>query len=202
MLDPLIIKAVNKPLNSIASVLKNRGVNKDLVTITGFVLGISSVFLLYFHFYKTALFLIMLNRLFDGLDGAIARITTPTDAGGFLDITLDFIFYSGVVLGFGLSDPENNAAAASFLLFSFVGTGSSFLAFSIMAEKNRIKSRQYPDKSLYFSGGLVEGTETIIFFIFFCLFPHLFSILAIVFSILCWLTTCIRIYTGYRLLRA
>tara|TARA_R100001039_G_scaffold38938_2_gene42625 strand:- start:11057 stop:11308 length:252 start_codon:yes stop_codon:yes gene_type:complete len=57
---------------------------------------------------------------------------TPSDAGGFLDITLDFIFYQAVVFAFGLADPAN-LSWALLLMLSFVGTGISFLAFAVMA---------------------------------------------------------------------
>ena len=201
MLDPIAIKIINKPLGFIAEILKKKGITKDMVTLSGFGAGIVAILFLYFNLYMVALFLIALNRIFDGVDGALARITSPTDSGGFLDITLDFIFYSGIVFGFALADPVNNAIPACFLLLSFMGTGSSFLAFSVMAEKNGIKSLKYPNKSLYYLGGLMEGTETIIFFILFCLFPDYFPWLAILFSILCWVTTCTRIYTGYKTLK-
>jgi len=201
MLDPLVIKLINKPLSILANILKKKGVAKDRVTLTGFFIGILAIPFICFHLHGLALICILLNRIMDGLDGALARITQPTDAGGFLDITLDFIFYSAIVFGFALSDPARNAVAACFLVLSFMGTGSSFLAFSIMAEKNNIKSLIYPHKSLYYLGGLTEGTETILFFVLFCLFPNYFSGLAILFALLCWITTCTRIISGYQTLK-
>jgi len=201
MLDSVVLKLINKPLTFIAERLKKRGITKDRVTIAGFAAGIAAIPFICFHAYGVALFLIIINRISDGVDGALARLTRPTDSGGFLDITLDFIFYSGIVFAFALADPENNALSSCFLIFSFMGTGSSFLAFSVMAEKNGIKSLEYPNKSLYYLGGLTEGTETILFFILFCLLPDYFSGLAILFSILCWITTCTRIVTGYKTLK-
>ncbi|WP_435891264.1 CDP-alcohol phosphatidyltransferase family protein, partial [Klebsiella pneumoniae] len=41
--------------------------------------------------------------LLDGLDGALARRRGLTDAGGFLDIALDFLFYALVPFGFILA---------------------------------------------------------------------------------------------------
>jgi len=198
MLDSIAIKVLNRPLHIVAGIFKKIGIRKDMVTLSGFFLGLVAIIFLSFNLYNVALVFILLNRIFDGIDGALAKITKPTDSGGFLDITLDFIFYSGVVFGFALADPGKNAIPACFLLVSFMGTGASFLAFSIMAEKNHIKSMKYPNKSLYYLQGLVEGTETIIFFILFCLFPDFFYWLAILFAILCWITTCLRIFFGYR----
>lgn len=100
-----------------------------------------------------------------------------------------------------LADPNNNAIAGAFLIYSFIGTGSSFLAFAIMAGKRNIESPVYKQKSLYYIGGLTEGTETIACFILFCLFPSYFSIIAWIFGALCWVTTATRIWAGYQTLK-
>jgi phosphatidylglycerophosphate synthase len=144
--------------------------------------------------------LILLNRLADGLDGAVARRTRLTDFGGYLDILCDFIFYAAVAFGFALGRPEN-AIAAAFLMLSFVGTGTSFLAYAIMAAKRQVTTDLRGAKSLYYIGGLTEGTETIAVFVAFCLFPGAFAPLAYVFGALCWLTTASRIATAWRTLR-
>ncbi len=141
--------------------------------------------------------MIFLNRLADGLDGALARRSKKTDRGGFLDITLDFIFYSSIPFAFALADPLTNALAAAFLIFSFIGTGCSFLAYAIMAEKRGITTDIRGQKSLYYLGGLTEGTETILLFVIFCLFPTWFPVLAVIFGALCWITTATRIHAGW-----
>ena len=56
-----------------------------------------------------AIWPLLLNRLCDGLDGAVARLGTPTDLGAFLDITLDFLFYAGIPLAFAVCNPPQNA---------------------------------------------------------------------------------------------
>jgi phosphatidylglycerophosphate synthase len=142
----------------------------------------------------------LLNRAADGLDGKVARLSAPTDAGGYLDITLDFIFYSAVVFGFALADPVNNSLAAAALIFSFIGTGSSFLAFGIMAERRQITNFRYPNKGLYYLDGLAEGTETLLFLILFCLFPQYFAVLAWIFTAICFISTFIRVISGYKTL--
>ncbi len=197
MLDPWAVKIVNSPLKVCAQILKTKNVKPDQVTISGFGMGLLAFFALWMNWYITALFFILLNRIMDGLDGALARLTARTDAGGFLDICLDFIFYSAVVAGFALSDPQNNAFAAVFLLLGFVGTGTSFLAFAVMAQKHDLKSMAYPHKAMYYIGGLTEGTETILFFIIICIFPDLFPLFAFLFSFLCLITTITRVLSGY-----
>ncbi|SDO47949.1 CDP-alcohol phosphatidyltransferase family protein [Desulforhopalus singaporensis] len=200
MFDRYVWQLCNHPLNRAASQLKKYGVSADLVTVTGFVIGIGVVPALYFHLYPVALSCIAGNRICDGVDGALARITSMSDSGGFLDIVLDFIFYSAVVLGFALSAPDTNAPAAVFLLFSFIGTSSSFLAFAVMAQKRGLTCMRFPAKSLYYLSGICESTETIVVFVLACFRPSWFPVLAVCFAVLCLLTTIIRVVTGYMIL--
>ena len=149
-----------------------------------------------------ALALLIASRIADGLDGAIARATRPTDRGAFLDIALDFLVYAAVPLGFAAWSPHANAFAAAFLLASFVANGSAFLAFSIMAEKRGITTTRQGQKSIYYLAGIAEGFETIAFMITFCLFPTAFPILAIIFATLCWISAISRLVLGWKLLAA
>lgn len=128
----------------------------------------------------------------------MARQTTPTDAGGFLDITLDFLFYASIPLAFALADPERNALAAAVLLAAFIGTGSSFLAFATIAAKRGLTSTAYPDKSFFFLGGLTEATETLACFVAMCLWPQHFALIACGFAVLCGLTIVTRLVWGWR----
>ena len=82
-----------------------------------------------------------------------------------------------------------------------MGTGSSFLAFAIMAAKRRLSTDLRGRKSLYYLGGLAEGTETILFMVLACLLPGWFAVLACAFAAMCWLTTLGRCMAGYQLLR-
>lgn len=202
MLDTRLIPLTRPPLNWLAQKLDRRGITADQATLGGFAIGMLSVPLLAFEWYAAALLAIVLNRLSDGLDGALARIQGLSDAGGFLDIVLDFIFYSAVGFGFLLANPEQNAFWAALLMLSFVGTGTTFLAFAIMANKYHLDSPDYPQKSLYYMGGLTEGTETIVALILFCLFPAYFPWLAGIFAAMCWITTVARIRAGYTTLKA
>ena len=126
---------------------------------------------------------------------------TPSDAGGYLDITLDFIFYSAVIFGFALADPTANALIACLLILTFMGTGSSFLAYAIMAEKKNLADPNFSHKSFYYMNGLAEGTETIVIFVLFCLFPGYFPELALLFAVICILTTITRVWGGYQTIK-
>jgi phosphatidylglycerophosphate synthase len=197
VLDKYATKILKQPLFHSASFLRSKGVTADQVTVISFVIGLGVLPALFFQCYGCALFCIVVNRIGDGIDGALARMTRVSDGGGFLDIVLDFIFYASVVLGFALADPQQNSLAAVLLLFSFVGTGSSFLAFAIMAERRGIESITYAHKGIYYLEGLTEATETITCFVLFCLFPWCFPVIATVFAVLCLVTTAARVVGGY-----
>ncbi|CAH0533041.1 Inner membrane protein YnjF [Vibrio stylophorae] len=201
MLDPWFIQRLKRPLQNLSAWCDQPWLSANRITVTGFIVGLCALPLLTFELYTWALLAIVINRLFDGLDGALARRRGTTDAGGFLDIALDFLFYALVPFGFALANPTSNALAAAFILFAFIGTGTSFLAFAIMAAKRNIQSPVYPHKSLYYLGGLTEGSETIAFFVLCCLMPQYFARLAYLFGALCWLTTATRIILGYRTLK-
>lgn len=193
------------PFNTmVAKNLKNLGVTPDMVTFAGFGIGMLSVPLIALGMYKAALALICFSRIADGVDGCLARMGKPTDSGGFIDIVCDFIFYGAIPFAFALADPSKNGLAATFLIFTFVGTGSSFLTYAIFAAKygvtENFKPQMRDDKkqsSFYFLGGLTEGTETLLFFFLICLFPGIFHIAAWIFGVLCLITTVTRIYDGY-----
>ena len=201
MIDPKLLPITRAVLDVPARLLVRLGVTADQVTVAGFVVGLLAVPLLALEHYTAALIAILLNRLADGLDGAVARRTQLTDAGGYIDIVLDFIFYSAVVFGFLLASPEQNAVAAGVLLVTFMGTGSTFLAFASVAGKRGIENPSYSNKSLHYMGGLTEGFETILAFVAFCLWPQHFAVLAYIFAVACWITAITRIVAGYRTLK-
>lgn len=196
MLDRYTLKLVKPPLQGTAKILACKNIQADQITVVGFLVGMLSVPAIAFHFYWLGFVLIVINRIMDGLDGEVARLTTPTDRGAYLDIVLDFIFYSAVVFAFALANPAINALAAAALIFSFMGTGSSFLAFAIIAERRNIASMDYPNKGFYYLNGLAEGTETIAALLLMCVFPNWFSPIAWVFFAACVATTTTRVMAG------
>jgi len=201
MLDKAVQAALRPVMVRAARGLCRLGISADALTWSGFVLGLGAAVAIASTHYLSGLVLLLASRLMDGLDGAVARATQPTDRGGFLDITLDFVFYASIPLAFAVAAPAANALAAAVLLASFIGTGSSFLAFAIVAEKRRLRSLAFPDKSFYFLGGLTEATETIAAFVAMCLWPQWFAPIAYGFAALCALTTALRIAWGYAAFR-
>jgi phosphatidylglycerophosphate synthase len=201
MLDARLRRLIDPPLDRLCGPLARYGLSANLATLVGFAVGLAAMAAIAREAYGLGLSLLLLNRLLDGLDGALARRHGITDLGGFLDIVGDFIVYAGVPLAFALADPGANALAAAFLIFSFIGTGTSFLAFAIMAAKRGITTELRGRKSLYYLGGLTEGTETILAFVLACLWPAWFPLIAWVFGGLCWLTTATRVAVAWQTLR-
>lgn len=185
-------------LRAAAALLVRRGFTADSVTWAGFGLGMVAAGCIALQRPLAGLVLLLASRLCDGLDGAVARLTQPTDRGAFLDITLDFLFYASIPLAFALADPPANALAAAVLLAAFIGTGSSFLAFAVLAERRGLTSLAYPAKGLYYLGGLTEAGETLACFVAMCLWPAAFALLALGFAALCGLTLLARLHAGWR----
>jgi phosphatidylglycerophosphate synthase len=201
MLDARLRRLIDPPLDRLCGPLGRYGISANLVTIAGFAVGLGAMAAIAGKAYGLGLGLLLLNRLLDGLDGALARRAGITDLGGFLDIVGDFIVYAGVPMAFALADPGANALAAAFLIFSFIGTATSFLAFAVMAAKRGITTELRGRKSLYYLGGLTEGSETILAFVLACLWPAWFPLIAWVFGGLCWLTTATRVAVAWQTLR-
>jgi phosphatidylglycerophosphate synthase len=201
MLDTPLRRVIDRPLERLCGPLAAVGLTANALTLIGFAIGLGAIAAIALQAYVLGLGLLLVNRLFDGLDGALARRQGLSDLGGFLDVVLDFIVYSGVPFAFALADPAANGLPAAFLIFSFVGTGTSFLAFAVMAAKRGLSSELRGKKSIYYLGGLTEGTETIAAFVLACLLPGWFPAIAYVFGTLCWLTTTTRIAVAWQTLR-
>jgi phosphatidylglycerophosphate synthase len=200
MFDGALRPWIDPPLNVAGRWLAARGIAADQVTIVGFAMGLGGAVGIALGQFALGLVLILANRLADGLDGAIARATKPTERGGFLDITLDFIFYAAVPLAFAVHDPERNALAAAFLIASFLMNGGAFLAYAIVAARRGIMTSAQGSKSLYYLAGLAEGSETIGVFCATCLWPDAFAWIACAFAAACMLSAGGRLLFGWRTL--
>ena len=198
MLDRVLNDRLQRPLQALARWLAGQGVRADHLTWAGFAVGLLAVPLIASGHPRWALLAMALNRLADGLDGTLARLTAPTDRGAFLDITLDFLFYASIPLAFALASPAANGLAAAVLLFAFMGTASSCLAFAVLAARRGLTSTAYPRKGFYYLGGLTEATETLAVFTLMCLVPAWFVPLALGFAALCALTTATRVVAGWQ----
>ena len=198
MLDRRATAFIQPAVDAMARGLVKSGIGASQITLAGLLTGLFAAVLIANNAYLAGAAIILLSRTCDALDGAVARLTQPTDSGGFLDIVFDFLFYASIPLAFAISHPLQNALPAAVLLAAFVGTGSSFLACAVIATKRGMSNVDYPNKSFYFLGGLTEATETLAFFVAICVWPHLFPELAYTFAALCAITIATRIWWGWR----
>jgi phosphatidylglycerophosphate synthase len=202
MLDGLMRGVIDAPLNRGGRWLAARGASANAVTLFGLALGITAAALLALGWSGLLVAVIILvSRLADGLDGAVARARGKSDFGGYLDIVADFAFYGAIPLAFVLRDPAANGVAGAFLLFSFYVNGATFLGYAVIAAKQGMETASRGEKSLYFTAGLLEGTETILFLLVIAVWPALFVPGAWVFGTLCLVTAVVRVILAARTFR-
>jgi phosphatidylglycerophosphate synthase len=199
MLDRFTLPLLSAPHRAVARACTRARLSANAVTVIGCLIGLAAAPAILFQQFELALTLILVNRFLDGVDGAMARMTAPTDRGAYLDIVCDFLFYAAMPLAFAFANPAQNALAAATLLASFIGTGSTFLAFAaINAKRGGAASPAYPNKAIHYVGGLTEGTETIVAFCLMCLWPGYFATIAYLFAAMCAVTIATRLYLGFQ----
>ncbi|MDB9776902.1 CDP-alcohol phosphatidyltransferase family protein [Alphaproteobacteria bacterium] len=196
-----IIQPYTQPFLKIISKILIKFITPNQVSLVGFISGLVMCAFIILDFYLYALVALILNRFLDGLDGTMARLTTPTPFGGYIDIVFDFIIYGGFVLSFGLTN-NTFITSACLLLFLYIGTSSTFLAYAALLKnynpKFENKNSKKINKGFYYTSGLVEGFETIVFMILCLLAPEFFNIFAILFSMFCLVTIVSRVFISYK----
>ena len=197
MLDGIARRIVQPGLDRLATAVARR-MTADQVTLAGAGFGLLAGAMIAYGWPGLAVFALLASRIADGLDGAVARLRGKTDFGGVLDIACDFVFYAAIPLGFVLADPAGNGAAGAALLAAFYVNAATFLGYAILAEKRGMETQARGEKSVYFTVGLMEGTETIGFFVLMCLWPAGFVLLAWVFAGLCLVTAVARLRLAAR----
>ncbi len=199
MIDNPAKQILDPYLDLIGAALARKGISANQVTFAGFAIGVLAAIAIANAYMLTGLLLIVISRLCDGLDGAVARASQKTDLGGYLDIVLDFGFYGMIPLAFAFADPQANALMAAVLLLSFYFNGGSFLAFAVIAEKRGVSSEARAKKSFLFTTGLAEASETLAVFLTMCLFPAFFPWIAGIFSVVVFYTAISRIVQAMRM---
>ena len=199
MLDPFMRRLIDPPLKGVA-VIWPRRVSANQITISGFVLGIGCFLAIATNNLTAALILLGLNRLADGLDGAVARAQSPSELGAYLDIVADFALWGLLPIGFIILDSDNSVAAAV-LLSSFSMSMTVFLAFAIIAEKRGLETDAQGRKSFFYVAGLAEGTETIAFFAIVIIWPGAFIPAAFIYAGIVYMSVIGRVASSYSILK-
>lgn len=198
MLDGIARRLVDPALDALAARVARMGVGADMITAIAFLGGLACAIAVGAGADGLALVFLAISRLCDGLDGAIARHTRPTDRGGYADIVGDFVFYGAVPFAFACRSPEVNALPAAFLLLTFYVNGASFLAYAAIAAKRGLGTSPRGPKAIHYTAGLAEGTETIFAFTAMILWPAAFPAIAWAFGALCIVTAASRVMLAWR----
>lgn len=201
MLDGAAKTFLDPVLDRMGRALAQRSVTANAVTLFGLIIGLLAASAIAFGSLGIGLMLILASRLCDGLDGAVARVNGKSDLGGYFDIVADFAFYGAIPFAFVLFDPQANGIAGAVLILSFYVNGASFLAYAIMAEKQKLSTEARGQKSLYFTTGLAEATETLVVFCLMCLLPAQFATIAFIFAAICFYTTLSRVVLAAKTFR-
>ena len=197
MLDTPVRRRITPMLDRAAQAPGVRALSPGAVTAIGLVVGIGACVAAALGAWALALVLWLLNRTLDGLDGAIARRRGPTDLGGMLDFVADFVVYGGFVVGVAIAVPDARVACCA-LLAAYLLNNVALLSFASLVEKRRL---EYGDeRSLRFTPALTEGTETILAYVAFCLFPSHADVVAWVFCGLVMVSVAQRIALARRVL--
>jgi len=185
-------------LERVASRLLARGVSAGGLTALGLLAGIGACAAAATSSWDVALALWLLNRLLDGLDGALARRSGATELGGLLDFVADFVVYSGFVVGVAIAQPPARLACVV-LLATYLINNVALLSVSSVIE--RLGLDLGDERSLRLTPGLAEGAETIVVYVLFCVLPGSSPGIAWAFSGLVALTAVQRVVQAAWILR-
>jgi len=207
MFDARVRQILETPLGRAAAVIDRRWLSPDRLTLVGLVVGLGSAVAAAAQLWLAALILWLVSRLADGLDGPLARRrrarqppqADASQAGGFLDITADFIVYGSTVVGVAAGVSTAYGAPwwpFALVLLAYYINGTAFLAFSSIAERT---GRTMDDgRSLSFLGGLAEGTETIVVHSLWLVFPEVAWQIAVGWALVVGVSALERVVAGYR----
>ncbi|MBR1605862.1 MAG: CDP-alcohol phosphatidyltransferase family protein [Alphaproteobacteria bacterium] len=190
-------RSLHKIIQKTAKLIAKSGISANMITLIGFVIGLLAINFLAIEHYGYALVCILINRLCDILDGAVAKLNKPTKFGIFFDATLDYVFYAGIIFGFALANPEQNAVAATFLLFAFVSSACALLAYGIVVGNEKDESHLQLSESPFYLGGIAQGFETFTTLFILCIVPRLFMPLAVILGIFCFVKAGSVIISSY-----
>ncbi len=171
------------------------------VTFIALGFGLLAGVLLVQQQYIPALIAWWLNRIFDGLDGVLARLThRQSDLGGYLDIMFDFLVYALVPITLVVGAPSfMKYMALAFLLATFYVNSASWMYLSAILEKRKQGAQATGEQTtITMPVGLVGGTETIILFTLFILWPQQVVTLFTVMSVMVIITIGQRLHWAMR----
>ncbi len=200
MLFDIKLRAVKDRLMKTLTGRWAENINPDIITLAAFTAGIACASAALTGSLKAALLLWILNRILDGLDGAVARrYKKQSDEGAYLDIMTDFTVYAAIPLA--LAWQYNSVLlwkATAFLLGTFYINAVSWMYLSALLEKKKKQSDNRLFTSVEMPSGIVEGTETIIFYSLFFILPAYLVWIFSIMAILTFITVIQRLFFALR----
>ncbi|MDK9711314.1 CDP-alcohol phosphatidyltransferase family protein [Acidaminobacter sp.] len=184
MLDTYGRKTIDPPVRLLAGLFHRAGLTPNVVTMAAFVVGCASAGLLAMGHPWWGGLALWLSGLLDVADGELARLTKSQSASGaLLDLILDRMVEALVLLGMVIHEPELAIVVILFLI-SVIFNFSTFLAAgALMTNAGK--------KSMHYDPGLIERTETFVFFTAAILLPD-YSLWIL------WALTGLIVLTGIR----
>ncbi len=186
MFDPIFARILRAPLARGAEALAERRFTATQVTLAGFAAGLLCACAVAYGYYFVGLLFLVANRVADGVDGTLARLSQPTDFGAYLDMVLDFVAFTAIAGSFAAAKPEH-AVAAVVLVSSLMGVAATFLGFAVIAASRGLIA-DAREKPFTLAGGIVETSEITVFLLVVLVWPDLFPTAAWIFSAACWIT--------------
>lgn len=193
MLDTYARKYIDSYIQRVAQVLVSCGLSANVVTVMAFLVGILSGVFVFLDYTLLAIMLLWLSGFLDAVDGAMARLTRPSEWGTVMDVTFDRIVEISVILGLAFRFPEYNWA---FLLLSvsIILSMTVFLTVAAVSEKKGIKS-------FYYQAGLAERTEGFIMFSLMMALTNYLLELTLAFTVMILVTALQRFVEAKRILK-
>lgn len=199
MLDEELRRVAKPFYRPFARAFARRGVSGDALTVAGLGVGVVCLVAVAVGANIVGLALWLLNRLFDGLDGEVARLRgESSDFGAFADIVADFFMYGGLVVALAIQHPEARLALVVLLLAYYLN-GSIFLVLSDIL--HRLDVERLTERGLHFRRSLTEGFETIVAGVLFLIFPQSVSLIAWVFAAMVFVSSAQRVIDGWHALK-
>ncbi len=189
------------------------------LTVGGLALGLAAAAAAADGRWWLALALFLANRTVDGLDGEVARAKAEaSDDGGYADMVVDTVVYAAVPVGAAAGSgidhiwPLSAALVASF----YVNTTTWAYLAALFEKREQLEKRGQLEKrdrqpvghaanaqvtSVVMPPGLVEGTETVVFFAVMLAFPAWLDWTMGAMAASVFLGAGVRFLGGYRQLR-
>jgi len=173
MFDDLLRDLKDRVLAPVARAIGGR-VSPLAISLIGFGAGLAAVPFLLRRQYGAALACWLANRILDGLDGTLARVQgRSSDLGAYLDLLLDFVVYAALPIALALGQPSPLLLVAlGFLLGTFYLNAASWMYLAAILERRGRGATATGERTqVTMPPGLVAGTETILFYAAFMLWP-------------------------------